>query len=326
MSTPSTTLRTIADLIDSRYVFADVGNTVAESLRSDVPERWSAMEAVELAPSVTEHLLARTGDRHLRLRWEAEVREESGEDEWDDPEFLAAYWREQDYVNQGIPRAEVLAGNIGLLVCQSLDEAEGTGHVVEAAIAFLGRCDALIVDVRDSNGGAPSGVAHLISHLVDAPAKHLLDVVDREGRTVEQTWTTPYVRTRLERQPVFVATSASTPSGAEELAYDLQALGRAAVVGEPTVGAANPVQRVTVAPHLFLQLPTQRVVSAVTGRNWEGEGVIPDVRCEAGESVAVAHQLAARALLEADDFHQKPASVQDAIRTVAGTVPRGLAP
>jgi len=319
VSSPAATVRTIADLVESRYVFADVGHEVAESLRAEAPERWADVPAQELSETVTRHLLERTGDRHLRLRWTPEVRDQSGEDDWEDPEFLAAYWREQDYVNQGITRAEVLPGNVGLLVCQSLDEAEGTGHVVDAAMAFLGRCDALIVDVRESNGGAPSGVAYLISHLVDAPAKHLLDVIDREGRIVEQTWTTPFVRTRLHRQPVLVTTSARTPSGAEELTYDLQVMGRATVVGEPTVGAANPVQRVSVAPHLFLQLPTQRVANAVTGRNWEGRGVVPDVPCDAADAVRTAHRLAASALLEAPDLHLKPASVQDAIRAAAGS-------
>ena len=45
-------------------------------------------------------------------------------------------------------------------------------------------------------------------------------------------------------------TSGSTFSGGEELAYDLQQLGRATVVGERTRGGAHPVERFRIRPHL----------------------------------------------------------------------------
>ena len=306
--------------VRARYVFADKAERIADSLE----ERLSAGEyddvpyAAALADRITADLLAAEPDRHLRVRWHDEARDSSPVSQWDDPDFLAAYWREQDLFNQGITAAQRLPGNVGFLTVESIDEPEGTGEVIESAIAFLRRVSALLVDVRKSTGGAPSGVAFFVSHFVSPPAKHLIDGWNRAGAVVEQTWTTPYVRTRLADIPLFVLTSERTPSGCEELAYDLQALGRAVVVGEKTVGAANPVDVFRVDPHLSLQVPTARVASPLTSGNWEGTGVVPDVACPAQDAVQTAHRLAVRAVLDrhTTDGPALPSSLREEARNV----------
>lgn len=293
-----------------RYVLPEAGRQAADAVVRALDEgAFVGRSGTALAAAVTEVLQTASSDRHLQLRFSEAPRDPAVGNEWDDPEVLAAYWAEQDHHNQGIHRAERLAGNVGLLVIESLDEPEGTGPVIDGALAFLSRCAALVLDVRVSNGGAPTGVAYLVSHFVEPPTRKLLDVVDREGQVVMQTWTQTHLSApRMARQPLFVLTSGRTPSGTEELAYDLQAMGRAVVVGETTVGAANPVESVVVDPHFLLRLPTQRVVNADTGGNWEATGVVPDVACAAAEALGVAHRLAAERLLASG------AEVPDAVR------------
>ncbi|GAA1655943.1 hypothetical protein GCM10009733_061840 [Nonomuraea maheshkhaliensis] len=87
-------------------------------------------------------------------------------------------------------------------------------------------------------------------------------------------------------------TSDNTFSAAEELAYDLQQLGRAVVVGETTRGGAHPCKGWTVHPHLEATVPTGRAINPVSGTNWEGLGVRPDVPCFAAKSLDQAHTLA----------------------------------
>ena len=310
----------VATQLRERYVVADAGRQAADALeRARDDDAFLGRSGNALAAAATELLQAVTGDRHLQLRFSETPRDPAAGDEWDDPEVLAAYWAEQDHHNQGIHKAERLAGNVGLLVIESLDEPEGTGPVVEGALAFLARCAALVLDVRVSNGGAPTGVAHLVSHFVEPPTRKLLDVLDRNGDVVMQTWTQTHLSApRMARQPLFVLTSRRTPSGTEELAYDLQAMGRAVVVGETTVGAANPVASVVVDPHFVLRLPTQRVVNADTGGNWEGTGVVPDVACAATDALGVAHRLAAERLVASG------AAVPDAVRRELEELAAGL--
>jgi C-terminal processing protease CtpA/Prc len=76
---------------------------------------------------------------------------------------------------------------------------------------------------------------------------------------------------------LLVLTSPRTYSSAEALAYHLQARGRATVVGEPTRGAADHVTPVRLTPQVQGFLPEAEVRDAVTGGNWEGSGVLPDV-------------------------------------------------
>lgn len=305
----------VAACVEERYVDADAGARLGAHLRAG---DFSGLSGAALADALTAALLEAVPDRHLAVRWSDEPREPSAGSDWDDPDYLAAYWSEQDLFNQGVVKVERLPGNVGLLQLFSLDEPEGTGAVVDAAFAVLARCDAVILDVRVSNGGAPSGVAYLVSHFLPAPARKLLDVVDRDGAVVEQSLTTPYVRTRFVDQPAYVLVSGRTPSGAEELAYDLQALGRATIVGETTVGAANPVEQYVVTPHLLVRVPLVRVRNAETGGNWEGAGVVPDLACPAADALTVAHRDAVRRLSADPALADRPARLRAEWEAVLG--------
>ena len=86
-------------------------------------------------------------------------------------------------------------------------------------------------------------------------------------------------------------TSARTFSGAEEFAYNLQALKRATLVGEVTGGGAHPVRGRRIDAHFLIGVPFARAVNPVTRTNWEGVGVAPDVRVPAGEALARAQSL-----------------------------------
>jgi C-terminal processing protease CtpA/Prc len=109
---------------------------------------------------------------------------------------------------------------------------------------------------------------------------------------VRQSWTMPFTPGRRfgPDKPVFVLTSGTTFSGAEELSYDLQQLGRATVVGERTSGGAHPTERFRIRPHLQAAIPVAGSLSPATGGNWESADVLPDVAVPAGEALGAAYQ------------------------------------
>jgi C-terminal processing protease CtpA/Prc len=76
------------------------------------------------------------------------------------------------------------------------------------------------------------------------------------------------------------------------MAYDLQALGRATIVGEASGGGAHPYENVKLDAHYVLGLPTSRSVNPITKGNWQGTGVRPDVSAPADSALAIALQLA----------------------------------
>jgi C-terminal processing protease CtpA/Prc len=91
---------------------------------------------------------------------------------------------------------------------------------------------------------------------------------------------------------VCVLTSSTTFSGGEALAYDLQAHGRAVVLGETTRGGAHPSIMVPLTEQIELRLPVARTISAATGSNWEGVGVQPDIALPAADALDVARLVA----------------------------------
>jgi C-terminal processing protease CtpA/Prc len=98
-------------------------------------------------------------------------------------------------------------------------------------------------------------------------------------------------------RPVYVLTSDHTFSGAEEFAYDVQTQKRGEVVGDTTGGGAHPGGLRKVTEQFGVWVPSGRAVNPVTGKNWEGTGVIPDVPTASEDALKAAHLRALRRIL-----------------------------
>ncbi len=277
-------------LVNEHYAFPEI----AEQLDHLLKERLAAgaydvEEAEELARLVTADLQSVNGDRHLRLKHHAgQVPPKKG------AANLEAMRRDFDTSLGGAPRVELLEGGVAVLeLAPMLFPMEWSAEPLSAALTLVSRAQALIVDLRANLGGDPDAVAFVCSYLLDERT-HLNSMYWRNGERTEQSWSLPYVPGARfgGSKPLYVLTSGSTFSAAEELAYNLQQLGRAVVVGESTRGGAHPCDGWTVHPHLEATVPVGRAVNPVSGTNWEGVGVQPDVPLDAAESLAHAHGLA----------------------------------
>jgi C-terminal processing protease CtpA/Prc len=71
------------------------------------------------------------------------------------------------------------------------------------------------------------------------------------------------------------------------------------VVGERTRGGAHAREGFRVHPHLEATISVARAVSPITGGNWEGVGVAPDIEVSAEAAFDRAFQLAVTASLSA---------------------------
>jgi hypothetical protein len=162
---------------------------------------------------------------------------------------------------------------------------------LDRAMAALKDTKALIVDARDLAGGTVPSVSSLVSYFIksDKPV-HLSDIVSRnpgtETYTTNEFWSLPTPFAYAGK--VYVLTSHSTLSAGESFVYDLQALKLATVVGETTAGAANAASVVPLGPGLALMLSGGRTQHAVTGTNWEGVGVKPDVAAPRTDALKAA--------------------------------------
>jgi hypothetical protein len=287
---PAPIIDETARLVTEHYVFPETAEQLAELLRRRLAEgAYDVDSAEELAGLVTADLQSLNGDRHLRLKHHAEpVPAEQG------AATLASIRRDFDTSLGGAPRVELLDGGVAVVkMAPMLFPLDWAAEPLSAALTLASRAQALIVDLRANRGGDPDTVAFVCSHLLDKRT-HLNTMYWRDGERSEQSWSQPHVAGARfgGSKPLYVLTSDSTFSAAEELAYDLQQLGRAVVVGERTRGGAHPCQGWTVHPHLEATVPVGRAVNPVSGTNWEGTGVEPDVPCAAADALERAHRLA----------------------------------
>ena len=287
----------IAREVQAHYVFPEVGARMAASVRQrDAIGGYDGIHtAADFARVITDQMRDVSHDRHAMLeRTPPPEQATAAEAEW-------SRTMAHNHATSGFGTTERLPGNVARVVMTSFEPGPEVPAVVTQRMSEIADADALIVDLRDNSGGDPATVAFVASYLFEPPKVHLNDMYWRDDGSTDAFFTTPDVPGRRYggAKPVFVLTSKHTFSAAEEFAYDLQALHRARIVGEPTAGGAHPVARTKLSPLLTLRVPTGRAINPVTRTDWEGTGVTPDVPADADASLRVAEELARQAIATA---------------------------
>jgi C-terminal processing protease CtpA/Prc len=296
------------------YVFPDRAEAAAATVQRRLAAgEYERLAGDALAARLTADLFEVCADRHLRVRRADPDLPAPSEQE------RAAAWRERlRLANYGIARVERLAGNVGYLDLRLIAEPGDGGRAIAAAMALVSHTHALIVDVRRNGGGSPAGVAFWHSYLFPDDDTHLNDVYERAGGTVRQFWTLAYVPgERYLDRPVYVLTGADTFSGGEEFCYNLKATGRATLVGGTTRGGAHPTTVFPLDGGWEITVPTARSVNPITGTNWEGTGVEPDVAVEPDRAFDVAYERAlehVRTVITSADVRKEAAAALDRLR------------
>jgi len=313
-------------LLRANYVFPEVAERAASAVEARLATgEYDDLDEITLTELVTRHLQDETGDKHLRLRLGGGPGPGPGgpgpggpgarpgdpgpggpEPEAGEPRDHEARRRAMRKIGQldnfGIRRVERLDGNVGYLDLRRVAMAANAGPAIAAAMELVAGTYALILDLRHNGGGAPDGVALWCSYLLTEEPVHLNDIFHADTGETRQFWAFPYLPgTRYVDRPVYVLTSSHTFSGGEELCYNLQALGRAELIGETTGGGAHPTRGFRISPAVHIGIPFARSINPVTGTNWEGTGVVPDVAVPEAQAYDVAYATALRHVLDLDD-------------------------
>lgn len=296
-------VETLAREVEDRYCQPEVALKIAAHLRAELKAgRFDdCANRLTLAPKLTTALRAVNDDRHFAVYGVPEGRVD---EERDDP--LRSSVRRLDESrarNHGFARVEVLDGNIGLLELNAFADFAPARETAAAAMRLLAGVDALIVDLRGNGGGSPEMVQFLCSYFF-GERTHLNSLVIRrpEGEVVREFWTLDELPgPRLVDVPLYVLTSGRTGSAAEEFSYNVQSRDRAILVGQTTAGAANPGGTVPIDERLVAFISDGQARNPITGTNWEGVGVVPEVEVPVPDALDKALVLARAA---ADDFRR----------------------
>ncbi|MBU0913229.1 MAG: S41 family peptidase [Gammaproteobacteria bacterium] len=269
-----TSIHGVIRILNEHYVFPETALKVSTLLQQQ--EQNGALADVTTQEQFVEKVGALlrqySGDGHLNL---ALIAEEGG------VSYRLIETEERKNNNFAFEQARILPGNIGYLKLHKFWQAEEAHKVGHAALVFLSHSDHIVIDLRDSGGGSPQLVQYLVSHFVPEGIV-LWEVFDRNGKSTEQVRSLTVPDSELlKTKPLYILQSEELVSAGEFFSYTLQQLGRAVVIGETSAGLAHYTGAAQVNDWLFVRIPMFRPVNPVTGTNFEGVGVEPNIRVSA---------------------------------------------
>lgn len=284
------------------YVYPEIGQKMIQALHEHEQHGdYSAITSgTEFAASLHADLLAVSHDHHIFVDYNpftpnGERPPDDGKPRPPSPEDIARHTAELQKGNCAFSKTEILPRNIGYVKFNAFLDPEVCGPTVTDALGFIAHSDAVIIDLRENGGGDPAMVELIASYFFSEPT-HINDLYNRHDDKTTQYWTLPYVPGPRISAPLYILTSSHTFSGAEEFTYDMQTQKRATIVGETTGGGAHPVRGFPIGDQFTLGVPLARPINPVTHTDWEGTGIVPDVKVAASEALTTAQKLAVEKL------------------------------
>lgn len=286
--------------LKANYVHPERTAAVELALRENMRAgRYDALAGLDgFLGALNRDMQSAANDKHLRVinnrRMAAQLVAEARGSREVAPEFLAMLRAS----NFRLRRAETLDGNVGYFKFDNFVEARFVEDAFVGAMNMLHASSAFILDLSDNGGGASETADLLLSYFLP------------EGTRIGESWNrvtnkttvsmvvrSPQVKPMLDI-PLYVIVSDRTASAAEAVAYSLQQAKRAVVLGVRTKGMANAGQHFLIDDRLFVMVPTILNRNAVSGTNWEGVGVTPDVPVPTGRVLYAAMAQALKRLAE----------------------------
>jgi hypothetical protein len=205
------------------------------------------------------------------------------------PEFI----QRAKYENYMMRKAERLDGNIGYLKFQAFVDTALSGKTLDAAMNFLSNSNAIIIDLRQNGGGDAATVSYLLGYFL--PDSTLIMQARNRNNEVRLSYIdADHKRIKFQKDiPLFILTGKRTASAAEAFAYTLQSYKRAVVIGDTTLGEANPGYLFAVNNDMYIMIPAFENINPVTKTNWQSKGVYPDVPVNAESALLAAEMKAA---------------------------------
>ncbi len=264
-----TMLDAMAAAVEARYASAQDAVSIAAQIR-----HWRSTGRYAAACADSHIFLERLNrdldayDGHFHVE---RVGAADGED------WLLAWRREAKSVNAGMREVAVLDGNVGYLRISSFYPWDVAREKYLAAWSLLADVEGLIIDLRQNGGGDSVTAGHVVQSALGG-AVPAVQSIDRRGRAVAEELPRAGLPAIPATVSIIILVDRRSASASEFVAYSLQQERRAQIVGSRSAGAASMMgDPLPLEGGFQVIIPEARPLNRVSGRNWEGSGVVPDV-------------------------------------------------
>lgn len=302
-------------LLQDYYLFPNVADEIVKHISSKLNSGVydSIKDPIEFATKLNSELLSISKDHHFFVffdpDWVAENKNVNSAQE--KLEILKKEAEVSRKNNFGFKEVKILEGNIGYINLVSFDDPEYAGETLAATMRFLSNADALIIDLRNNNGGYSDMFQLLCSYFFNPSDQDFLPLVEislrEKGKnTYIQHHILPSISgKRMTNIDLYVLTSYRSFSAAEWTSYILQQRKRATIVGEKTIGGTHPVDRKIINDRFSINIPFGKMTESFTKTDFEGIGVKPDIEVLAKDALITAQIKAVEKLLAKDPKNSK---------------------
>ena len=279
--------------LNTNYVFPEKAKSISLYLRAQLKKNAYALclnDPQKLAEQIERDINQVHHDPHLHFQYDPNfVAQDQRKPSEEEIKQSKKYWKAQNY---SFPKVEILPGNVGYLpIYGFVDDIESAKPTISSALKFLAHTSSIIIDLRENQGGDPIMVSQIESYFFKEKT-HMNDLIDRSAKDTTAFYADPAKADSLNlTMPVYILTSHKTFSAAEDFSYGMQKAKRASIVGEITGGGAHPQMPFYIGQGFVSSIPFARSYNPVTKTDWEGTGVIPDVKVEAGKALLKAQEL-----------------------------------
>ncbi len=297
-------INSISDSLNKHYIFPDKAENISTYLRAQLKSNVYTNllnDPQKLERQIKNDISSVFQDPHLRIQFDpgfnAQVAYHPTTEEL---QQVKKYWKDNNY---SFKKLEVLPGNIGYLSFNLfVDDINAAKPTIKAALSFLANTDAIILDLRDNMGGDPNMVSQVESYFFSQKTE-MNSLINRSNKDTIFMYADPFKSDSLSlSMPVYILTSQHTFSGAEDFCYGMKVAKRALIVGETTGGGAHPQMPFSVNQGFVMYIPFARSINPITHTDWEGTGVIPDVKISANKALIKAQeQIFRESLTRAND-------------------------
>ena len=297
--------------LQQNYVFPD--RIPAISAELDRRVQAGPIDSKHFADSLTQGLIKASEDLHFSVAFDSDGVAADRRAKAEGDETPQAERDRERAANFGFRDARRLDGDLAYVRFDFFADPQYAQETAAGAMRFAEGAKGLIFDLRYNNGGVLEMAQFLMSYLYPAgKEQEFFDYnYNDDGVRVERSqWSLPAVPGQRSADiPVVVLTGSTSFSAAEWMAFSLQRLGRATVIGERTAGGAHPVGHVPIDDRFMLQVPIGQIRDPVTGQDFEGVGVTPDLVVPASDALLVAQKFLLQRRADAGDTDAKWALV-----------------